>query len=116
MNQIARLRTFLLLAGLPALLVSCEKNGSDSSAETKPQHSASSAKLHPAGPAEIVTKSGVEMVYVAGGEFLMGSNQGNADEAPPHRVKLSGFLMDKFEVTHEMWTKAQLPNPSHWQD
>ena len=24
--------------------------------------------------------------------------------------------MDKFEVTHEMFTKAQLPNPSHWQD
>jgi formylglycine-generating enzyme required for sulfatase activity len=24
--------------------------------------------------------------------------------------------MDKFEVTHEMFAKAQLPNPSHWQD
>ena len=46
----------------------------------------------------------------------MGSNQGNADEAPPHKVRLSGFLMDKFEVTHELWAKAQLPNPSHWQD
>ena len=24
--------------------------------------------------------------------------------------------MDKFEVTHEQFAKAQLPNPSHWQD
>ncbi|MDA1275565.1 MAG: SUMF1/EgtB/PvdO family nonheme iron enzyme [Verrucomicrobia bacterium] len=56
------------------------------------------------------------MVYVPPGEFVMGSDRGNPDEAPAHTVKVSGFLMDKFEVTHEMFEKAQLPNPSHWQD
>jgi formylglycine-generating enzyme required for sulfatase activity len=56
------------------------------------------------------------MVYLPAGEFLMGSDQGNTDEAPAHRVTVRAFLMDKFEVTHEMFTKAQLPNPSHWQD
>jgi formylglycine-generating enzyme required for sulfatase activity len=51
-----------------------------------------------------------------GGEFLMGSDKGNPDEAPMHKVKLSPFLIDKFEVTHGLFAKAQLPNPSHWQD
>jgi formylglycine-generating enzyme required for sulfatase activity len=46
----------------------------------------------------------------------MGTSQGNADEGPVHKVKISGFMMDKYTVTHEMFTKVQLPNPSHWQD
>jgi len=68
------------------------------------------------GPVEVVTKSGIEMVYLPGGQFMMGSSQGNADEAPPHQVRVSGFLMDKYEVTQEMFAKVQLPNPSRWQD
>ena len=46
----------------------------------------------------------------------MGTNQGEADEAPAHNVAISAFLMDKFEVTQEMFAKLQLSNPSHWQD
>jgi formylglycine-generating enzyme required for sulfatase activity len=56
------------------------------------------------------------MIYLAGGEFNMGSSQGNPDEAPVHKVKVSGFMMDKFEVTQEMLVKVQLPNPSHWNE
>jgi formylglycine-generating enzyme required for sulfatase activity len=70
----------------------------------------------PAGPVEVVTKSGVEMVALPGGAFQMGSAQGNGDEAPPHHVQIAPFLMDKYEVTQEMFAKVQLPNPSHWQD
>jgi formylglycine-generating enzyme required for sulfatase activity len=65
---------------------------------------------------DVTTASGVEMVYLPGGQFLMGTEKGNADEAPVHQVTVSAFLMDKFEVTHELLAKAQLPNPSHWQD
>lgn len=46
----------------------------------------------------------------------MGGAQGNPDERPPHQVQVSAFLIDKFEVTHELFTKVQLPNPSHWQE
>ncbi len=46
----------------------------------------------------------------------MGTDRGNPDEAPAHKVKVSPFWMDKFEVTHEMFAKVQLPDPSHWQD
>ena len=56
------------------------------------------------------------MVYLPGGEFVMGNDRGNPDEAPAHKVRVSPFLMDKFEVTQEMFKQAQLPNPSHWQE
>ena len=67
-------------------------------------------------PVDVLTSSGIEMVALAGGEFVMGNDKGNADEAPAHPVKVSPFLMDRFEVTHEMFTKVQLPNPARWQD
>jgi formylglycine-generating enzyme required for sulfatase activity len=56
------------------------------------------------------------MIYLPGGEFNMGSSQTNPDEAPVHKVKVSGFIIDKLEVTQEMLAKAQLPNPSHWNE
>jgi len=98
---------------LLAFLAGCEKAGSTSQSQTESGHP---AKVSSSGPIELTTRSGVEMVYLPGGEFLMGSDRGNPDEAPAHRVKVSAFALDKFEVTHEQFTKAQLPNPSHWQD
>lgn len=64
---------------------------------------------------EITTKSGVPMLLVPGGEFLMGDDRGDPDETPAHRVRVSAFFMDKHEVTHEQFSQVQLPNPSHWQ-
>jgi formylglycine-generating enzyme required for sulfatase activity len=56
------------------------------------------------------------MVFIPGGSFTMGANGGGEDEGPAHKVQLTAFAMDKFPVTHEMFAKVQLPNPSHWQD
>ena len=89
---------------------SCNKPGPE--ANRAPAQSASAASA----PVPVVTSSGVEMVYLPGGGYLMGTDKGNADEAPPHQVTVSPFFIDKFEVTHAMFTKVQLPNPSHWQD
>src|SRR6202035_5831451 len=69
-----------------------------------------------AKPFDVVTKSGVEMVSLPGGQFTMGTSSGEADEGPAHAVTVTGFLIDKYPVTHEMFVKAQLPDPSHWQD
>src|SRR4051794_33017346 len=69
-----------------------------------------------AEPSSVVSQSGVEMVALPGGEFLMGTVDGNPEEGPPHKVSVSPFLMDKFEVTHEQFAKVQLPDPSHWQE
>ena len=104
MREVRRIAALAVVA----LLASCEKPGANSGDARG--DSKSDAVI------EVVTQSGVEMVALPAGGFLMGSDKGNADEAPAHKVKVSAFLMDKFEVTHEMFTKAQLPNPSHWQD
>jgi len=66
--------------------------------------------------AEFTTKSGIQMIFLTGGHFEMGSDRGNSDEAPAHQVTLSAFLIDKTEVTHAMFTAAELPNPSQWKD
>src|SRR5262245_57066437 len=42
------------------------------------------------------------MVWIAGGEFVMGSarGEGQPDESPQHRVELSGYFIDATEVTN----------------
>ncbi len=42
------------------------------------------------------------MVWIPGGEFIMGTDDANAwpDEMPAHRVRVDGFWMDKTEVTN----------------
>jgi len=40
-----------------------------------------------------------EMVFVKGGSFKMGSNNGYADEKPIHIVSLSNFYIGKYEIT-----------------
>ena len=39
------------------------------------------------------------MIEIFSGNFLMGTNSGASDEAPPHLVSLSTFWIDKFEVS-----------------
>lgn len=45
----------------------------------------------------------IEMVFVQGGTFNMGSNNGDADEKPVHKVTLSSFSIGKYEVTQAQW-------------
>jgi formylglycine-generating enzyme required for sulfatase activity len=40
------------------------------------------------------------MVYVPGGTFAMGSQDGESDEQPVHQVTLDGFWLDQTEVTN----------------
>ncbi len=66
-------------------------------------------------PSEVPTMepvSGVEvtnpvdgsvMVYVPSGDFIMGSETGDADEQPVHIVYLDGFWIGKTEVTNAMY-------------
>ena len=112
------MRRFCWCASLAvvALLAACGKPGPDSQSGAKSEGASGDSKTDTSGPVEVVTSSGAEMVSMPAGDFLMGSDKSNADEAPAHKVKVSAFLIDKFEVTHAMFTKAQLPNPSHWQD
>jgi len=46
---------------------------------------------------------GMEMVYVQSGVFLMGSDDGSADEQPTHKVYLDPYWIDKTEVSNQMF-------------
>ena len=39
------------------------------------------------------------MVSIPAGEFTMGSQDGDADERPAHKVTVDGFSIDVYEVT-----------------
>lgn len=56
------------------------------------------------------TDAAIEMVAVAGGEFVMGSSASEADrgedEGPQHKVRVGAFWMGKYEITwnqYEIW-------------
>jgi formylglycine-generating enzyme required for sulfatase activity len=82
---------------------------------------------------------GMELGYVPGGEFQMGSTQAEIDQAlqtcnqivgdcsrdmfegeqPAHTVALDGFWLDRTEVTNEqyrMCVEAGVCDPSEWED
>jgi len=68
----------------------------------------------PKRPKVITTKSGHEMVVIPGGWFEMGSENGGPDERPVHKVRISPFWMDVYEVRQDQFKKYQLPDPSHF--
>nr|HPN38477.1 SUMF1/EgtB/PvdO family nonheme iron enzyme [Melioribacteraceae bacterium] len=62
-----------------------------------------------------VTKSVPEgMVFVEGGEFLMGSNDGDDDEKPVHKVKVNSFYIGKFEVTDLLYWSIMDPDAKYF--
>src|SRR5262249_29384928 len=114
-NTLNMLKLRVIAVGtILSCLVAWEKAGPTSPNESQSESGA--ARAANPGPIGVTTKSGVEMIHLSGGEFVMGNDRGNPDEAPAHKVKLSAFLIDKFEVTQEMFKRVQLPNPSHWQE
>ena len=63
-------------------------------------------------PEIVTTDSGVEMVVIPAGSFVMGNGKGEPDEKPTHTVELSSFWMDRYEVTQDQFRKYELPDPS----
>ena len=61
----------------------------------------------------------LEMVYVPGGEFLMGVLAGEAEssgyERPQHRVMVSAFCMGKFVITQAQYAAITSKSPSHFE-
>jgi len=67
----------------------------------------SASKPAPTPPlqAEITGKDGAPMVLIPAGEFSMGTDKGDDDEQPIHRVFIDSFYIDKFEVTNGRFAK-----------
>lgn len=62
-----------------------------------------------------------DMVLVEGGSFIMGGLPGRDDkngltiyssEQPAHEVRLSSFLISRYEVTQQLWQQVMGNNPS----
>jgi formylglycine-generating enzyme required for sulfatase activity len=53
----------------------------------------------------------LEMIYVPGGTFMMGSNESDG-EKPMHSVTLKPFLVGKYPVTQAQWEAIMGNNPS----
>ena len=63
----------------------------------------------------MTSRAGIEFVWIPAGSFMMGSENGDADEKPIHRVTLSaGFYMGKYEVTQAQWQAVMDTNPSNF--
>lgn len=68
----------------------------------------------PSAPSALVTQisdvDGMPMVFISGGEFLMGAGESDVDagdvEKPAHEVYLSGFWIDQTEVTNAMYEQC----------
>jgi formylglycine-generating enzyme required for sulfatase activity len=59
------------------------------------------------------------MVWIEGGTFMMGSEDGDDDEKPVHQVMVSGFYMDRTEVTNKLYdacVQAGKCLPAHYDD
>ena len=74
--------------------------------------SASPAGANQAAPATIPTPSGLVMVLIPGGTFVMGEDRGEANEKPAHTVQISPFHMDQCEVTQKSFSRLMGRNPS----
>ncbi len=59
------------------------------------------------------------MIYIPGGSFTMGGDSGDLDERPPHTVHVSGFYLDRHEVTVRQYRRfmeaTAHPAPDYWQ-
>ena len=60
----------------------------------------------------------LEMVYIPGGSFLMGSPKNEAerksDEGPQHKVNLQPFLMSRYPITQDQYQAIMGHNPSYF--
>ena len=69
------------------------------------------------GEASAQSTNPPDMIFVKGGTFKMGSNDGYADEAPVQSVTLSDFYIGKYEVTVAQYrqfctaTNHRFPDP-----
>jgi len=58
--------------------------------------------------------SQIELVFIEGGSFLMGSNDSSNDAKPKHEVSVASFYIGRYEVSQSEWSKIMSSNPSYW--
>ena len=76
------------------------------------------AEPRPRPPAEVVSpSSGMKLILVEPGSFVMGSTEGDPDEAPPHEVRITRpFYLGACVVTQREYEKVVGRSPNHFKD
>lgn len=64
------------------------------------QTTSTESRTRPPGPAP-----DLDMIWIPGGTFTMGSNHHYPEEAPAHNVTVGGFWIDRFQVTNVKFRK-----------
>lgn len=91
----------LLAVGLAASLAGAQERSSAGEARPDlPQALAAPPAVAEAPSAAVPPQ---DMCLVPASDFLMGSNRGDPDERPAHRVYLDAFRIDRTEVTNEQY-------------
>jgi iron(II)-dependent oxidoreductase len=62
------------------------------------------------------TQSTIELVWVVGGGFMMGSTHGREDEKPVHRVTVDSFWLGRLPVTVRQWERIMGSVPERFND
>jgi formylglycine-generating enzyme required for sulfatase activity len=74
----------------------------------------------PASTASVAIEPPADMVYVPGGTFLMGRDDGDEFERPARTVTVSPFFIDRTEVTNEQYqefiNQTGRRAPPHWKN
>jgi formylglycine-generating enzyme required for sulfatase activity len=108
LSRAARLFCVCIAACAAMLSAGCNDSGDGGNSST-------GASGGPAGALPTVTTStGIDMLLIPGGTFMMGSDHGGPDESPRHEVSVWPFAMDKYELTQDVYAKFEMPNPSQF--
>lgn len=59
-----------------------------------------------ATPAPLISRSGMRMIYMPGGVFRYGNNDGERDEAPSILVNIDPYYIDETEVTNQQYRQC----------
>ena len=99
--------TYLLTRATRRAAVSSEPNASAAAVISAPL--AASSKLTEGLAAIEPGETPPGMAWVPGGEFLMGTDDAQADpaERPAHRVRVHGFWIDQTEVTNAEFRRVR---------
>ena len=97
----------------PSRKIVISLNPGDEGAKPEVEAKPSPPKPLPSNLTENLNGVKLEMIYLKGGEFMMGSND-NVGEKPPHRVKVSPFFIGQYPVTQAQWKAVMGDNPSRF--
>ncbi|MCA9942579.1 MAG: SUMF1/EgtB/PvdO family nonheme iron enzyme, partial [Anaerolineales bacterium] len=57
-------------------------------------------------PEPFITDTGARMIFMPGGLFRMGTDEGEVDERPSHLVRMAPFFIDETEVTNGQYAQC----------